>query len=79
MTVDQLRDILNAMPGDAEVLIEGGPDHTYITISRARLEVVAEGSRQAFRRHGGSRFAEYCGREHASPDEEPVNAVVIRP
>lgn len=72
MTVDDLRKLLADAPGDAEVLISGGPDHSYYRTAGS-LATVARGEG----RRGDKWYAEWRGPEHASPGETPIMALVI--
>jgi hypothetical protein len=70
MNVKQLRELLATAPDDAPVLTSG-PDHSYSLVT-AHLTTAAV-SRERSRTY----YAEWCGKENASPGETPIKAVVL--
>lgn len=72
LTVGQLRKALEGVSDDLPVLLAGGCDHSYETLSFAGVATVA-----VSKEHGREHFAEWADEANASPGEKPTEAFVI--
>lgn len=70
MTVKELKNRLERVIDDTLiVLVEGGPDHSYIRLTGTELTCVGQWDND---------FLEWYGEDHAGPDERPRHALVLK-
>jgi len=72
LTVGALRKALEGASDDLPVLVAGGPDHSYRTMTGSGVTTVAVSQNR-----GRESFAEWAGPENASPGEKPAPAFVV--
>lgn len=68
VTVGSLLEELKNVDPKTPVVIADGPDHSYTTVELVKSKTAG---------FDGSTFYEWYGPENASPEEKPVNVIVL--
>lgn len=74
MKVAELKRLLAEAPDDMEVLLSGGPDHSYFRLEASNTPVGTVGE---YEERGRTTYVEWYDERNASPGEKPVEAFVL--